>query len=139
MSTFIHDLNLYLYSKIKDIIYQKFVVNLYVLMLKIFISFKMHRSKNKSSILFLKIIFVFIKLADIFTLLCRPSKSSGYTFLESFEQRICCEPDKQHKENRCHELSTYNQKVYLFDIPHHTQRLYLHRFHPCTPPFWIPG
>ena len=126
---------MYLYSKIKDIIYLKFVVNLYVLMLKIFISFKMHRSKNKSSILFLKIIFVLIKLADIFTFVMSSLKIQRIHFLGI----ICFEPDNQHKGHRCHELSTYNQKVYLFDIPHHTQRLYLHRFHPCTSPLWIPG
>lgn len=81
MSTFIHDLNLYLYSKIKDIIYQKFVVNLYVLMLKIFISFKMHRSKNKSSILFLKILFVLIKLGDSFTFVMSSLKIQRIHFL----------------------------------------------------------
>lgn len=81
MSTFIHDLNLYLFSKIKDIIYQKFVVNLYVLMLKIFISFKMHRSKNKSSILFLKIIFVLIKLGDSLTFVMSSLKIQRIHFL----------------------------------------------------------
>ena len=72
------------------------------------------------------------KLSEKYLIL--PYIPRNRTYLETFEQQIDLEPNKQSKVCHFERLLSWSRKTQTSHTPHHTHRPFVHYAHPCRSP-----